>query len=135
MCFIGSIFCKYTNKFSISKKKYIFIQKGGNIFQYQWHQSTFPTSDLRYSTGGVVGSGIMVFNLHICSRSSIKLFENSSVGGTKNDNMHCICRFFYPCALLFEKTMPHSGRRAYKLSCPNVPNKCTKAVFLLIFEE
>ena len=52
-------------------------------FLLQWHQSTSSASELRYSTGGVVGSGIMVFNLHICSRSTIKLFENNSVRGTK----------------------------------------------------
>lgn len=75
-------------------------------FLLQWHQSTSSASGLRYSTGGVVGSGIMVFNLHICSRSSIKLFENSSVRGTKAIESKDSVAFFYRYSLIVSPKDP-----------------------------
>ena len=81
--FHWSIFCKDTEYFLLGKKMCIFIQKGGNILLYHWHQSISSVSVERYSKGGVVGSGIKALNFHISSRSSIKLFENNSVRGTK----------------------------------------------------
>jgi len=47
-----------------------------------------------------VGSGIMDLNPHIISRSSIKLFENSSVRGTKATKPKILSLFFFRYPLI-----------------------------------
>ena len=65
-------------------------------FLLQWHQSISSVSVERYSKGGVVGSGIKALNSQILSKSSIKLFENSSVRGTKAIKSTDFVAFFMP---------------------------------------
>ena len=64
-------------------------------FLLQWHQSISSVSVERYSKGGVVGSGIKALNSQILSKSSIKLFENSSVRGTEAIKPNGFVVFFY----------------------------------------
>ena len=64
-------------------------------FLLQWHQSISSVSVERYSKGGVVGSGIKALNSQIPSKSSIKLFENSSVRGTEAIKPNGFVAFFY----------------------------------------
>lgn len=72
------------------------VKKRGNILLYHWHQSISSVSVERYSKGGVVGSGIKALNSQILSKSSIKLFENSSVRGTKAiESNDSVAFFFY----------------------------------------
>lgn len=98
----------------------IFIQKGGNILLYQWYQSTSSVSVERYSKGGVEGFGIKALNSHIFSRSSIKMFEHSSIRGykIKYDKTN---RFY---RILFVVFICDEGRILYGRGIPTtiVPN-------------
>ena len=71
-------------------------------FLLQWHQSISSVSVERYSKGGVVGSGIKALNSQILSKSSIKLFENNSVRGTKaTESSDSVAFFLFAISLFF----------------------------------